>query len=90
MTLVELLVVLLLLGGLAGMSAFAATGTRGPGLGRTPDDRRLDSARAAAILTGRAVRVDRHTGAPVRFLPDGRAVGNDVDPLTGRTADASR
>ncbi len=47
----------------------------------------LRRARREAVLTGRPLVVwpDTTSGAsPVLFLPDGRAVGGGVDPLTGR------
>lgn len=89
-TLVELLVVLLLLGVLAGVSALAAGRAWGRQAETSPYTRRLDSARAAAMRTGLPVRLDRDSGGPLRFLPDGRAAGPDVDPLTGGPADAPR
>ena len=89
-TLVELLVVLLLLGLLAGMSALAAGGVRTPGSTPTAAAARMDRARTEAIRMGSPVRLDRDSGGPVRFLPDGQIVGGDLDPLTGAPADAAR
>jgi prepilin-type N-terminal cleavage/methylation domain-containing protein len=75
-TLVELLVVLALLGLVLGMSGLAFASLRE----RPESDelRELRRARAEAIRSGAPVRA-----ASVLFLPDGRAVGPGVDPLTG-------
>lgn len=89
-TLVELLVVLLLLSVLAGVSALAAGRAWGRASEASSYARRLDSARAVAIRSGLPVRLDRDSGGPLRFLPDGRAVGPDVNPLTGGSDDATR
>jgi prepilin-type N-terminal cleavage/methylation domain-containing protein len=75
-TLVELLVVLALLGLVLGVSGLALASLRQP---RESDELRdLRRARAEAIQTG----VARSAGG-VLFLPDGRAIGPNVDPLTG-------
>ena len=87
-TLVELLVVLLLLGVMAGVTAFAVAGLRPP-LQRQGDVN-LDSARTAAVVSGQAVTLTRDGGAAVRFLPDGRVLGAGLDPFTGGPLDASR
>ncbi|HVH10985.1 MAG TPA: hypothetical protein VM736_14405 [Gemmatimonadales bacterium] len=58
----------------------------------------LQRARARAIVSGRPVPTEPPAGAPQRssrrvatlFLPDGRAVGPDADPLTGAPIDAPR
>ena len=75
-TLVELLVVLALLGLVLGVSGLAMASLREP----RESDRmgELRRARAEAIRSGEAVRIDS-----VLFLPDGRAIGPNVDPLTG-------
>jgi prepilin-type N-terminal cleavage/methylation domain-containing protein len=80
-TLVELLVVLLILGLMAGASAFAVAGFRPP----AKADRavRLDRLRAQAIRTGEPVSVSEDSGSVIRFLPDGRALGRGLDPYTG-------
>lgn len=87
-TLVELIVVLFVLGLMAGVSALALAGLRPPI--DWSESHRLDQARAAAIRSGAAVSASRETGVVIRFLPDGRAVGAGVDPLTGEVLDASR
>jgi len=85
-TLIELLVVLVLLGILLGVSGLAIGSLAPPR--ESQRVRTLLAARATAIRTGApaAVRVD---SALVRFLPDGRALGPGVDPLTG-APDAAR
>jgi prepilin-type N-terminal cleavage/methylation domain-containing protein len=75
-TLVELLVVLTVLGLILGVSGLAL------GTLQTP----RDSEQVIALRRARAEAI--HSGAPrtahgVRFLPDGRAIGDDVDALTG-------
>jgi len=80
MTLVELLVVLSLLGLIFGIAGLATGNLR---LTRT--DLRAGEARRAreqAITWGRPVRATLDS-ASVLFLPDGRAIGSGVDPLTG-------
>jgi len=82
-TLVELLVVLALLGLVLGVSGLALASLREP---RESDAlRELARARAQAIRTGvpaRASTTISHLPSPL-FLPDGRAIGPNVDPLTG-------
>ena len=79
-TLLELLVVLALLALLLSMGALAVTAVRPMEAG--PVAARVDSARREAIRSGTAVAL-RLDSAVVRFLPDGRAIGPGVDPLTG-------
>jgi len=75
-TLVELLVVLALLGLVLGVSGLALASLREP---RESDElRELRQARAEAIRSGAPVR-----SSSVLFLPDGRGIGPNVDPLTG-------
>lgn len=90
-TLVELLVVLVLLGLLFTMSGVAMASLGIPR--QSVWLHVLDSTRAQAIRSGVPVvayadsTVLRTAGsrpvAPVLFLPDGRAAGPGVDPLTG-------
>jgi hypothetical protein len=54
------------------------------------ESRRLDQARAAAVRSGKAGSLTLEKGVLVRFLPDGRAIGAGVDPLTGEVVDASQ
>ncbi len=75
-TLLELLVVLTILGVVLGVTGLAIGSLQTPR--ESVEIRALKRARAEAI----------HSGAPrtargVRFLPDGRAIGSNVDPLTG-------
>jgi type II secretory pathway pseudopilin PulG len=91
-TLVEVMVVLLLLGLMLGISGLGAIMLRVPS--RTDSTTELRRARAEAIRAARPVRIASargdtvapHTPHPtlfVTFLPDGRAIGSSVDPLTG-------
>ena len=86
-TLVELIVTLALLGILSGLAA----ATLGRWRKSEPDARAglLSRAREHAIRTGTRVRLDDANGKSVLFLPDGRAVGEGVDPLTGGPPDAA-
>jgi prepilin-type N-terminal cleavage/methylation domain-containing protein len=76
MTLLELLVVLTMLGVVLGMTGLAIGSLRAPR--ESEEILLLRRARAEAIHTG-----SPRTAAGVRFLPDGRAIGPKVDPLTG-------
>ena len=53
-----------------------------------PEDRStaLREARLQAVETGVpvVVRIDTVVPSPILFLPDGRAIGLEVSPLTGR------
>lgn len=75
-TLIELLVVLVLLGLIFTVSGLALASLGAPR--ESARVRELAAARAQAIRSGRPV-----LAAPVLFLPDGRALGPGVDPLTG-------
>lgn len=86
-TLIELLVVLVLLG-----LIFSVSGLALATLGSPKDSARvrtLQAARANAIRSGLPVLIGSDTlpssrsPSPVLFLPDGRAIGPGVDPLTG-------
>jgi prepilin-type N-terminal cleavage/methylation domain-containing protein len=75
-TLLELLVVLTVLGLVLGVSGLALGSLKMPR--ESSEVFELRRVRAAAI----------HSGAPrtahgVRFLPDGRAIGDGIDALTG-------
>ena len=90
-TLVELLVVLAILGVMAGISGVALASLRAPR--ESARVRTLNEARAQAIRSGKPVQVlldtvPPRTGQQARplialFLPDGRAIGLGLDPLTG-------
>lgn len=75
-TLVELIVVLALLGLVLGVSGLALASLREPS--EAVDISAMRRARAQAVETGAP-----RTAHGVLFLPDGRAVGPHVDPLTG-------
>ena len=75
-TLVELLVVLAVVGATLGVTGLALGSLRMP---REPElISELRKARAEAIRTGVPRTIDH-----ARFLPDGRAIGPGLDPLTG-------
>jgi len=82
-TLVELLVVVVILGLITGVSGLAFTSLRVPRESALVRAARV--ARAEAIRTGRPVglRLDSLRRPVILFLPDGRALGRGVDPLTG-------
>jgi prepilin-type N-terminal cleavage/methylation domain-containing protein len=75
-TLVELLVVLTVLGLILGVSGLALGTLKASHESQVATE--LRQAHSEAIRTG-APRATHH----VRFLPDGRAIGLGVDPLTG-------
>jgi len=75
-TLVELLVVLAVLGVILGVSGLALGALKAPRESQLMLE--LREARASAIRSG-VPRTTHHA----RFLPDGRAIGPGVDPLTG-------
>lgn len=87
-TLVELIVAM----AVVALTAGAATVAFGSLMRRPPEtptwDARRREARRAAVETARPVilRPDSAPGSPVLFLPDGRALGEGLDPLTGRVA----
>lgn len=97
-TLIELLVVLTILGLIFGVAGFAIMGLQAPR--ESARLRVLRQARAQAIRSGRAVRimvdplpprtaqVPTLSPASAFFLPDGRAIGAGLDPLTGAPTDA--
>jgi len=90
-TLVEVIVVVAMLGLIAGMSGLAFLGLRSPRESERVRD--LWRARAEAIQTGRPVIAGDNRAlrtAHVLFLPDGRAIGVGADPLTGAPVDASQ
>jgi prepilin-type N-terminal cleavage/methylation domain-containing protein len=75
-TLVELLIALTILGVLLGVTGLAIASLQSPRASQELID--LREARTRAIRSG----VPRHEHG-VLFLPDGRAIGRAVDPLTG-------
>jgi prepilin-type N-terminal cleavage/methylation domain-containing protein len=87
-TLLELMVTLAVLGLLTGTAAAALGTLRRPEAARWASD--VARARDSAIRTGRPVRVSGDSGYRALLLPDGRAVGPGLDPLTGEVTDAAR
>jgi prepilin-type N-terminal cleavage/methylation domain-containing protein len=79
-SLIEMVVVLILLGLSAGISASAISSLRVPAT--TAVAGALRAARGRALSSGRPVLVSDQ----VLFLPDGRAIGPGVDPLNGAPA----
>lgn len=75
-TLLELMVALALLGLILGVTSLSLASLEPA----RPSDaiRARESAHTEAIRTGSPVHSDS-----VLFLPDGRAIGTNVDPLTG-------
>src|SRR5437016_5133626 len=94
-TLVELIVVVAIIGLVFGVSGLALSSLRAPR--ESAWVRELHRAREEAIRTGRQVRAKQPLPPstalgrprPPLFLPDGRALGPGVDPLTGAPLDAS-
>ena len=93
-TLIEVVVVLALVGLVAGISTVAMVSLRPTQ--RTELVATLDSARSVAIRSGTPIHVvlvlSDTAGSPRtahwNFLPDGRALGPNLDPMTGATYDA--
>ncbi len=89
-TLLEVIVVLVILGLIMGMSGVAFVALRAPGESNRAGE--LRRARSEAIQAGRPVSAGGNHSpltTHVLFLPDGRAIGSGVDPLTGAPLDAS-
>ena len=93
-TLLEVIVVVAILGLVFGMSGVALASLRAPRASARV--MALRKARAVAILGGRPARAILDSGGfrspfvtPL-FLPDGRAVGDGVNPLTGAPLDSAR
>lgn len=83
-TLLEVIVVLAIMGVTLGLGGLALASLKPPR--ESELSRELRRARSEAIRGGRPVRtVVNRTARPVHvlFLPDGRALGPGVDPLTG-------
>jgi len=95
-TLLEMLVVLTILGLIFAVSGLAFTSLRAPR--ESEWVRELRRAREEAIRTGKPVHAKEplppstaHSRLlPPLFLPDGRALGSGVDPLTGAPHNAPR
>ena len=80
-TLVELTVTLLVLGLLTGLAVAAVGSLRRPPSSPWADA--IGRARTAAVRTGQPVAVGGDSGVRAVLLPDGRAIGPGLDPLTG-------
>jgi prepilin-type N-terminal cleavage/methylation domain-containing protein len=80
-TLAELMVTLVLLGVLSGLSA-AILGTLRD-IKPTARAQVVARARLRAVRTGQSVQLEDDRLGGTLFLPDGRAIGPDVDYLTG-------
>ena len=81
-TLLEVMVVVAILGVIVGVSGLGFASLRVPPASAWT--RAVNRARVDAIRRGQSVRalVPDSLAAPL-FLPDGRAIGPGVDPLTG-------
>ena len=88
-TLVELLIAV----GIAGVIAAVSSVAFRAGLPTTPVDA-LTAPRDSAIWSGRAVPASGalvgDSSRVILFLPDGRAIGPGVNPLTGRRSHDAR
>ncbi len=86
----ELLVVLAILGAMAGLVGLAWQ----PGRWTSPDRGEVARARRRALESGRVIKVSLSSGdsvVQVIAFPDGRVVGAEqlgVDPLSGESRDA--
>jgi len=83
-TLIELIVVIAIIGLIAAISGLAVAGLKLPR--ESEEIAALRRARTEAIMTGAPMRAVDHRSPPTAhplFLPDGRALGSGVDPLTG-------
>lgn len=95
-TLLEVIVVVAIIGLMFGVSGLAFASLRAPRASEWV--RELRRAREAAIRTGKPVRARDllppstalSRPRPPLFLPDGRAIGPGVDPLTGAPLNAPR
>jgi prepilin-type N-terminal cleavage/methylation domain-containing protein len=95
-TVVELMVVLAIFGLTLGVSGLAVASFKAPH--ESAWIREMRRARVEAIRTGVPTRAvipsptstGLHQPPPLLFLPDGRAIGADADPLTGVARDSGR
>ena len=87
-TLLELTVALTVMALVAGLAVLSVASVRPPPA--DPWRTAVAHARAAALRTGRPVAVVGDSGATALLLPDGRALGPGLDPLTGEVLSASR
>ena len=90
-TLVELLVVLVIIGVLATTTGLAFSNARTES--KPSKQASLNALRTRAILDEHPVQLrygDPALETAVLVLPDGRVIGDGIDPLTGQLADATR
>jgi len=89
-TLIELIVVLAIIGLVVGLSGLALASLKASG--ESALHQALRQARGQAIRTGIPVVIVTNSARRMtdRFLPDGRAIGPNVDPLTGAPRDSTR
>jgi len=90
-TLVEMLVVLVIIGVLATTTGLAFSSARTES--KPSKQASLNALRTRAILDEHAVQLrygDPVLETAVLVLPDGRVIGDGIDPLTGQLADATR
>jgi len=87
-TLVELVVALAVVGLLSGLALVGFLSLRPQP--SAPWVTAADSARASAVRTGRSAIITDTSGHRVLFLPDGRAIGRDVDPVLGEVPHGAR
>lgn len=83
-TLLELMVVLAIIGMISGLSLVSLQALRPTVAAVTRE--RFRAARDSAVRTGRTVELGPDSTV-TRFLPDGRGLGAEVDPVTGEWRD---
>ena len=94
-TLAELMVVIVMLGVMAGVTAVAFA-RREPSAAANPTLAAIAAARAESIGSGKAVLIRLESDGSLSLAtayPDGRVVTDApvaIDPLTGRSGDAAR
>lgn len=88
MTLIEAIVALVVLGLLTGMVAATLASLKPPTVAAWQTE--VTRARGSAIRTGRPVLAHTDSGYRALLLPDGRAIGPGLDPLTGEVIHAPR
>lgn len=86
-TLVELLTVLVLLGITTASASLAVLSLRVPPEVTTLERLRLTRELAISTRAPVAITIDSQL---IRFLPDGRVLGGQLDPLTGEPGDSTR
>jgi prepilin-type N-terminal cleavage/methylation domain-containing protein len=87
-TLIEMMVALVVLGLLTGMAAATLASLKPPAVAAWRTE--VTRARESSIRTGRPVLARADSGYRALLLPDGRAIGPGLDPLTGEVIHAPR